>query len=277
MNRPGTGRIELALGPFTRNWPKARLLDLYAAVADEAPIDRVYLGEVVCGKRATLTDGIWPVVVERLRRAGKPVVVSLLARPTTARERWLTTRAARGEDLVEVNEIGALAVRGARPFVAGPFLDVHNGAALGLLAGRGCESWCAPPALAFEDVAAIARAVPEVAVERLVLGDVPAAVLEHCGHADRHGRARDGCLFACGEESEAAGTTDAAAWPTDDLDTLDPGRLAASGIRRLRLPAQSFDIAAVAELLRRLLDGALERPVAAERLRALMDVQPLAG
>ena len=43
--------IEIALGPLLFNWSADRIADFYAAIADESEIDRVYLGEVVCGKR----------------------------------------------------------------------------------------------------------------------------------------------------------------------------------------------------------------------------------
>ena len=80
-------RIELSLGPCFFNWPVDDLADFYARIADEAPVDRVYLGEVICGKRMPFTDPIWPGLIERLERAGKTVVISMLALPTTTRER----------------------------------------------------------------------------------------------------------------------------------------------------------------------------------------------
>ena len=46
--------FEITLGPLLFNWPPERTADFYARMADEAPIDRVYLGEVVCGKREPL-------------------------------------------------------------------------------------------------------------------------------------------------------------------------------------------------------------------------------
>lgn len=33
------------------HWPADRLADFYRRIADEAPVDRVHIGEVVCGKR----------------------------------------------------------------------------------------------------------------------------------------------------------------------------------------------------------------------------------
>ena len=47
-------RLELTLGPLFFHWSAAEIGDFYARIADEAPLDRVYVGEVVCGKRAPL-------------------------------------------------------------------------------------------------------------------------------------------------------------------------------------------------------------------------------
>ena len=49
-------RMNLTLGPVLFNWPVGRWVDFYARVADEAPVDRVCLGEVVCSKRQPFKD-----------------------------------------------------------------------------------------------------------------------------------------------------------------------------------------------------------------------------
>lgn len=41
--------IAWTLGPVFFHWPPNRLF--YRRIADEAPIERVHIGEVVCGKR----------------------------------------------------------------------------------------------------------------------------------------------------------------------------------------------------------------------------------
>jgi len=41
----------LTLGPILFNWKPERRRDFYFRIADEAPIDCVYIGEVVCSKR----------------------------------------------------------------------------------------------------------------------------------------------------------------------------------------------------------------------------------
>ena len=93
--------VRLTLGPVLYNWSADRLTDFYAHIADEADIDRVHLGEVVCGKRAPFTEAIWPEVIERLEAAGKQVVISLLALPSNVRERRIVADLAGEERLVE--------------------------------------------------------------------------------------------------------------------------------------------------------------------------------
>ena len=105
--------VRLTLGPVLYNWSAERLTDFYAHIADEADVDRVHLGEVVCGKRAPFTDAIWPEVIERLEAAGKEVVISLLALPSNVRERKILTELAGDDRLVEINDVTGLAVRAA--------------------------------------------------------------------------------------------------------------------------------------------------------------------
>ena len=57
----------LTLGPVLYNWPAERWRDFYFEVADEMPVATVYLGEVICSKRAPLFD---PHLEEASRGAG---------------------------------------------------------------------------------------------------------------------------------------------------------------------------------------------------------------
>ena len=45
---------QLTLGPVLFNWPVATWRDFYLEIADEAPVTTVFLGEVVCSKRAMM-------------------------------------------------------------------------------------------------------------------------------------------------------------------------------------------------------------------------------
>jgi collagenase-like PrtC family protease len=276
-----TDRLELALGPCFFNWPKDRLRDFYAAIADEAPVDRVYLGEVVCGKRAAFTDKLWPEVIERLERAGKTVVTSLLALPITSRDRWTTTEKAKKAAHVEINDLGALGDRADGPFAVGPFVNVYNEATLALLRDRGGESWCPPVELPLADVATIAAAVPEVTVELFAFGRLPLAVSARCYHARAFDRAKDNCQFVCDRHGDGMGVDTLDDQPFlavngiqtlshgVQLATLAPATLAESGVRRLRLSPHGVDMTTVAWTFRSLLDGALAPADATRRLEAM--------
>ena len=76
---------KLSLGPVFFNWPAAELRDFYFRVADEAAVDSVHLGEVVCAKRAPFFAPHLADAVERLRAAGKEVVLSTAALPADER------------------------------------------------------------------------------------------------------------------------------------------------------------------------------------------------
>ena len=59
---------ELTLGPVLFNWQPETWRDFYFRIADEAPVETVYLGEVICFKRAPLFDDYLDAVAARLNR-----------------------------------------------------------------------------------------------------------------------------------------------------------------------------------------------------------------
>src|SRR3546814_16052864 len=99
----------LTLGPLLFNWSADRWADFYARIADEAPVDRVCLGEVVCSKRLPFYAERLPEAVERLQRGGKTVVLSSLALVTLPRERQLSADlVVEGSVEIEVNDLTVL-------------------------------------------------------------------------------------------------------------------------------------------------------------------------
>ncbi|MCB1784587.1 MAG: U32 family peptidase, partial [Alphaproteobacteria bacterium] len=70
---------QLTMGPILFHWPADKKRDFYFRIADEAPVDTVYIGEVVCSKRAPFFEAHCDEVAERLTKAGKKVVFSSLA------------------------------------------------------------------------------------------------------------------------------------------------------------------------------------------------------
>lgn len=43
---------KLTIGPIQFHWPASVWRDFYFRMADEAPVEKVYIGEVICSKRA---------------------------------------------------------------------------------------------------------------------------------------------------------------------------------------------------------------------------------
>ncbi len=100
---------ELTLGPVLFNWNPELWRDFYFRIADEAPVTSVYLGEVICFKRAPLFDTYLEAVAGRLSAAGKTVVYATLAEVMSKQERRLVEDVcADPAALVEANDGSAL-------------------------------------------------------------------------------------------------------------------------------------------------------------------------
>jgi len=260
-------KIALTLGPVLFYWPTEKLVDFYRRIADEAPVDRVHIGETVCGKRMPFTDAVWPEIIERLERGGKQVVLSTLAAPATTRERRSIEDLCGDERLIEVNDVTALRWRTGRPFVTGPFLNVYNEAAVAFLGTRGAETICPPVELAANALAGMAKACPDVEFEIFAFGRLPLAISGRCYHARMHGLHKDSCRFMCEQDTDglAVDTLDDQKFlAINGVQTLSsqvqalcmaPDELHEHGIARLRLSPHTTDMVAVAKIFRDLLDG----------------------
>ncbi len=285
----GASSARISLGPILYHWDAATKRDFYFRVADEAPVDIVYLGEIVCSKRAPFFADHLPEVTERLTRAGKEVVHSTLALVMSEREgAALEALAAEPDLLVELNDLaGAGIVRGRR-HVIGPFINVYNEGTVGYLAGNGAVRIVLPAELPQAALKTLTAHAPEVAFETQVFGRLPLALSARCYHARANGLHKDGCQYVCGQDPNGL-----------DVDTLDgKGFLAANGtmtlsyvalnlVRQLdalraggvsifRLWPQAIDMVALSQVYRDRLDGRLDPGAAAARVEELAPFAPLA-
>ncbi len=275
---------EITLGPVLFNWNPENWRDFYFRIADEAPVETVYLGEVICFKRAPLFEPQFEAVASRLKAAGKTVVFSTLAEVMSKHERRLVESiCAEPTALVEANDGSALLQLRGRPHHAGPYINVYNERTLAVLARGGTCNICLPPEM---PAAAIGALCPEAAklgvtLEVQVFGRLPLALSARCYHARAHGRTKDSCQFICENDPDGMPLRTLEDKPfltVNGVQTMSHdylnliGELAdlqAMGVSRFRLSPHSCDMVEVATIFRAVLDRGIDTAEAAARLDAL--------
>jgi O2-independent ubiquinone biosynthesis protein UbiV len=276
--------MQLTLGPVLFNWSPKLWRDFYFRIADEAPVDTVVVGEVVCSKRSPFFFEHLPPVIDRLSAAGKTVLMGSLILASLPRERRQMAELAQAEDMmVEVNDLSCLASLAGRPHAIGPFVNVYNEATAAFFAQRGAARICLPPELPMGSITVIAAALPDVVVEVFAFGKVPLAISARCYHARIHKLSKDNCRFVCEQDPDglAVKTLDGDGFlSVNGVQTLshacanllgDGRDLGAAGVRSLRLSPQQCDMVGVAQTFRDVLDGRRE---AADGIRALAHLYP---
>ncbi len=284
--KPGTEakprkRAALTLGPLLYNWPSARRRDFYFRVADEAAVDSVCLGEVVCPKRAPFFEPYLDQVAERLIRGGKEVVFSTLALVTGARDMAFVAEAAARRGTIEANDLAAVELLRGKPYHVGPFVNVYSEDTARLLGRLGAERICLPVELPAAAIGAIAKTSP-AEVEVVAFGRVPLAMSVRCFHARAHDRGKHNCRFVCGEDADGLPVK-----TVEDERFLaiagchilshayvnlanEVAALRAAGVGRFRLLPQATDMAAVTDVFRRRLDDRIDGAEAMAELRPLV-------
>jgi collagenase-like PrtC family protease len=275
---------KLTLGPIAYHWSAEMRRDFYARIADEAPIDEVYLGEVICSKRAPFHEPDLTGIIERLQRGGKQVIISTLAEVMLKRERKATEDlAAMDSPEIEINNAAGLYARGGRPHRIGPFMNAYNEATIAWLASQGATHICLPtelPAGAIAIASEAARALG-LAVEVQVFGRASLAVSARCYHARAHNRTKDNCQFVCEEDPDGMALRtrdDSPILRVNGIQTQSESyvdllpeaeALTDCGVTHLRLMPQAVDMVAVAGLFRAGLDKTLSMAEAEARLSDL--------
>lgn len=280
-------RLGLTLGPLFYLWDDVRWRDFYFRIADEADVETVVLGEVVCSKRNHFHSQALDEVIARLTAAGKRVRLGTPALVTLDREVKTTRHLATQADFeLEVGEIAAHRTLRGRPHAIGPLVNVYNAASARVLGSGGATTICLPPELPLTSIDIIAHQAPELDFEVFGFGRVPLAISARCAHARMKGLTKDNCLFVCGEDPDGlpVHTLDGQAFlALNGVQTLsatcmsaigDLTALAKAGVRTIRLSPQVCDMVAVAEVYRAVADRILAPE---EGLRRLGDTYPGVG
>ena len=256
----------LSLGPLLFNWNAEKIRDFYFAIADEAPIDIVYLGEVVCTKRTAIQQHL-PEIIDRLERGGKRVILSGLMLVLDDRDMTATTDLSdmAKDYMVEANDLSMISQLHGKDHAIGPFINIYNEASLQYYEKRGAKRISLPPELPASSLRALAQvATSELEVQ--VFGRLPLAISARCYHARAHKLHKDGCQYVCAQDPDGltVDTMDGQNFlAINGLQTLSHSycnlmaelpELMQMGIQNFRLSPHDVDMVKVSEIYRGCLD-----------------------
>ena len=275
--------MKLALGPLLYYWPRNRIYDFYAAVS-AAPIDIVYLGEVVCSRRHELRLSDWIEIAEQLAAAGKEVVLSTQALIESESDLKTLRRIATNRHfMVEANDMGAVSLMAGTPFVASTHLNVFNPHTLAFLATLGAMRWVVPIEMSQAQLAVMQRERPaNMATEIFGYGRLPLAYSARCFTARYHNLQKDSCEFRCIDDPDGLGLNTREGRPflvlngiqTQSAQTYnlihELGELSQLGIDVLRISPQSENTLEIVELFRQCLARSIGTDPAARQMENLM-------
>jgi len=268
--------MKLTLAPIPYFWSADAVHAFYNDAADW-PVDIIYLGETICGKRRLLSFDDWMRIGERLTGAGKQIVLSTMA--LLEAESELTTLAricANGRFPVEANDVGALrlltessgASSAPPPFVIGPHINTYNAGTLSLLAKLGAVRWVMPVEMSRIVLTDLQKTRPAgIETEVFVYGRLPLAFSARCFAARAHNLPKDQCDFCCGNYPDGLaldtqedrnlftinGIQIQSAAPCNLLSAM--GELADLSVENLRIVPQSQGTEAVIVAFRAVLEG----------------------
>ncbi len=271
--------MELTLGPVLFNWKREELLRFYKAVAD-SPVDTVYMGEVVCTKRRSLSVRDIEDIAAALSKRGKRVILSTPAIVAGKEElRYIESLLALPYP-VEANDMSVVNMAEGKELVSGPHIEVYNHVAVEFLSTLGIKRVVFPVELPAETIRYIIEKTGSYG-EIVAQGKLPLAFSWRCYTLRAQGLKRRHCQNQCSR------------WPDGmDIKTLDGERvfningtsilsakhlalaelveeIRAMGIKALRIYPHHSHTQGTIELYRNALDGSISTEEAMEGLRRL--------
>lgn len=279
----------LTLGPILFHWPAETKRDFYFKIADESPINTVYLGEVVCSKRSPFLMPYYAEITDRLARAGKKVIFSSLAEVMTQRERKITGELCHDETHeVEANDTSAIYHLRKKPHRIGQYCNVYNEETLRFLALNGAYHVVLPAELPRNTIGVMSETAKTIGVslEVQVSGRVGLALSARCYHARSYGRVKDNCQYVCEHDPDGMPLktlTDQSFLCINGIQTMSYGylnllpqipELMEMGITNFRISPHSLHTDTIIEAAHSILQGSISGEQATSIVQSLLGDVP---
>lgn len=282
--------MKIALGPVQYYWSRTAMMQFYESMTD-APVDVVYLGEVICSRRHELRFNDWLEIAGMLADAGKEVVLSTQILLESGKDMTtLKEIANNGRYTVEANDMGAVHCVQNTPFVAGPWLNVYNSPTLDMLASLGAKRWVMPLEMGQDGLARMQAERPaSLQTEVFAYGRMPLAFSARCFTARNRNYPKDNCQYVCMEHPDGLTMKTREGQPFLVLNGIstqsalvynliqEVEALEALQVDVLRLSPQSQHMVEIAGLFRDVIEHRVDKADALENMRPLMAGQPCDG
>ncbi len=272
----------VTLGPMLFNWPLQKKMDFYNKIADEANLDTVYIGEVVCQKRFACWGNIYDKIVERLTNAGKQVIISSLALINTDEElKIIKDYSTKSDLLIEANDISVVNLLNDNNYCLGPYINIYNEMALDFYAKNGAKHITFSPELPNGSIEVLAKQ-KVMDMEIQVFGRMPLAISARCAHARIYKQKKTNCKYVCEKDLDGLDvhTLDKQPFLTiNGLQTMSYAYcnmlneiqyLQDLGVNRFRVSPQNVDMIAVIDIYRQVVEHNISSEEGQSKLSKLL-------
>lgn len=190
--------MKISLGSNLYFWTKEDTIAFYERMI-ETPVDIFYLGETVCSKRKLMRTQDWFDLAEKIKSAGKDVVLSTLALTEADSDMKTMKRICDNNNfMVEANDMGAVGLLEGKDFVTGHSVNLYNQNSIKLLSNLGLKRWVMPVELGFDTLKELHQLKPDnVETEVFGFGKLPLAYSARCYTARAHNLQKDDCQYRC--------------------------------------------------------------------------------